>query len=250
MSFDAMVLAAGYGRRLRPLTDEKPKALVEVGGLTQLERTLRALESAGADRIVVNAHHHADQVEVAIDGRDGRADVLVSREEPRPLETGGGLRHARALFRGDRPILVHNVDVITSIDLAGLARQHAEAENEPLATLAVHERAASRYLLFDDIGLQGRLDVRSGTREDAREPRGKIRRLAFSGVHVVAPAVFGRMGDAAAFSIIDLYLRLAGEDVSIRGLDVGDALWLEIGTPERLAAARARIEEVEGEKDG
>lgn len=237
-----MVLAAGYGRRLRPLTDETPKALVPVGGLTQLERTLRALEEAGADRIVVNTHHHAEQVEAAIERRDGGAELLVSREEPRPLETGGGLKHARELFRRDRPILVHNVDVITSIDLAGLVREQMAAGSEVLATLAVHERAASRYLLFDEAGLQGRLDVRSGTREDARDPRGRIRRLAFSGVHAVAPSVFTRMGEDASFSIIDLYLELAGEGVPIRGLDVGDAMWLEIGTPERLAAARARLE--------
>lgn len=239
-----MVLAAGYGRRLRPLTDHTPKALVTVGDLTQLERTLRALESSGADRIVVNTHHHAEQIEAAVRQRRGGAEVLISREEPRPLETGGGLRHARDLFRGDRPILVHNVDVITAIDLAALVRAHGargESEDAPLATLAVHERAASRYLLFDEAGLQGRLDVRSGTREDAREPRGRIRRLAFSGVHVVAPAVFASMGSAMSFSIIDLYLRLAGEGAQIRGLDVGDAMWLEIGTPERLAAARARL---------
>lgn len=241
MSFDAMVLAAGFGRRLRPLTEETPKALVTVGGLTMLERTLRALEAAGADRIVVNTHHHARQVEEVMDRRSGTAELLVSREEPRPLETGGGLRHARELFCGDRPILVHNVDVVTSIDIVGLVREHSESADDPLATLAVHERAASRYLLFDDAGLQGRLDVRSGSREDAREPRGRIRRLAFSGVHVVSPSVFGRMGDDASFSIIDLYLRLAGEGARIRGQDVGGVTWLEIGTPERLAAARARL---------
>ena len=247
MSCDAMVLAAGYGRRLRPLTDETPKALVEVAGLTQLERTLRALEAAGSDRIVVNTHHHADQVEAAIRGRKGRAELLVSREEPRPLETGGGLRHARELFRGDRPILVHNVDVITSFDLADLVEEHRNAENGPLATLAVHERAASRYLLFDDAGLQGRLDVRTGSREDAREPVGRIRRLAFSGIHVVGPEVFAHMEGAEVFSIIDLYLQLAAAGIPVRGLDVGAGMWLEIGTPERLEAARARMREVDGD---
>ena len=239
-----MVLAAGYGRRLRPLTDTTPKALVEVAGLTQLERTLRALETAGADRIVVNTHHHADQVEAALEARSGGAELFVSREEPRPLETGGGLRHARELFRGDRPILVHNVDVITSFDLAGLVREHREGEGDPLATLAVHERAASRYLLFDEAGLQGRLDVRTGSREDAREPVGRPRRLAFSGVHVAAPRVFAHMEGAKSFSIIDLYLRLSAAGAEVRGVDVGDAMWLEIGTPERLEAARARMREV------
>lgn len=235
-----MVLAAGYGRRLRPLTDETPKALVRVGELTQLERTLRALERAGADRVVVNTHHHAGQVEGVLDERKGMARVLVSREEPRPLETGGGLREARALFRGDRPIVVHNVDVITSIDLPRLLERHAASRG--LATLAVHERAASRYLLFDEAGLHGRLDVRSGFREEAREQRGALRRFAFTGVHVVEPRIFDLMSETGSFSIIDLYLRLAGEGEVILAHDVGEVEWFEIGTPERLAAARAHFE--------
>jgi len=237
--FDAMVLAAGYGRRLRPLTDETPKALVRVGGLTQLERTLRALEAAGADRIVINTHHHAEQVEAAVADRTGGAALLVSREAPRPLETGGGLARARRLFRGDRPILVHNVDVITSIDLGRLVEGHRAAA--AIATLAVQERAASRYLVFDDRGLQGRLDVRSGMREEARRQAGAARRLAFTGVHVASPALFDRIPGEGVFSITDAYLRLAGEGVEVRGCDVGDAEWWEIGTPERLAAARARF---------
>jgi len=239
VSFDAMVLAAGFGRRLRPLTDTTPKALVTVGGLTQLERTLRVLERAGADRIVVNTHHHADQVEAMLAARAGRATLLVSREEPRPLETGGGLLAARPLFRGDRPILVHNVDVITSIDLPGLLANHRSRGG--LATLAIQERAASRYLLFDDRGLQGRLDVRSGEREEVRELEGALRRLAFTGVHVVDPIVFEHLSERGAFSILDGYLRLAGGGTSVHGLDVGETEWHEIGTPERLAAARERF---------
>lgn len=235
-----MILAAGFGRRLRPLTDEIPKALVRVGELTQLERTLRVLEGAGVDRVVVNTHHHAGQIEAVLAERVGETRVLVSREDPRPLETGGGLLHARELFRGDRPILVHNVDVITSIDPSGLLERHRASG--ALATLAVQERAASRYLLFDERGLQGRLDVRSGFREETREQRGALRRLAFTGVHVVEPRVFGLMSETGSFSIIDLYLRLAGEGEDIRAADVGDAEWFEIGTPERLAAARARFE--------
>ena len=240
MKRDAMVLAAGYGRRLRPLTDDTPKALVRVAELTQLERTLRALERAGADRVVVNTHHHAGQIEAALAGREGAARVLISREDPRPLETGGGLLNARALFRGDRPIVVHNVDVITSIDLPRLLERHATSEG--LATLAVQERATSRYLLFDEAGLQGRLDVRSGFREEAREQRGALRRLAFTGVHVVEPRVFSLMSETGSCSIIDLYLRLAGDGEFILAEDVGGAEWFEIGTPERLAAARAHFE--------
>jgi len=235
-----MILAAGYGRRLRPLTDETPKALVRVGELTQLERTLGTLERAGVERVIVNTHHHAEQIEAVLGERKGVARVLVSREDPRPLETGGGLSYARALFRGDRPILVHNVDVITSIDLPRLLERHATSG--ALARLAVQERAASRYLLFDEAGLQGRLDVRSGFREEARRQRGALRRLAFTGVHVVEPRVFGLIAETGSFSIIDLYLRLAGDGEVILPDDVGTADWFEIGTPARLAAARAHFE--------
>lgn len=240
MKFDAMVLAAGYGRRLRPLTDATPKALVDVGGVPQLERCLAVLESAGADRIVVNTHHHADQVEKWIRERQpSGAELRISREEPRPLETGGGMLAARQHFRGDLPILVHNVDIITSIDIAGLVEEHGSTGR--LATLAVQQRATSRYLLFDDVGLLGRLDVRGGTREECRPQEGMPDRLAFTGVHVASPAVFDRMIEDGPFSIIDCYLRLAGDGERIHGTNVGDAEWFEIGTPERLAAARARF---------
>ena len=233
-----MILAAGYGRRLRPLTDRIPKALVEVGGVTQLERTIDALEAAGASRIVVNTHHRADQIESWLRGRRFRAEIVLSREEGAPLETGGGLVHARRLFEPGSSILVHNVDIITSIDLAALVEAHAR---DSVATLAVHERPASRYLLFDDAGLQGRLDVRSGHLEEVREARGPVRRLAFSGVHVASGSIFDRMQEAGAFSIIDAYLRLATTGSTVRPFSVTEAQWFEIGTPERLEAARARF---------
>lgn len=234
----AMILAAGYGRRLRPLTDRIPKALVEVGGVTQLGRTIAALASAGARRIVVNVHHHSAQIEAWLGERQFEVEILVSREPEAPLETGGGLLHARSLFEPGSPILVHNVDIITSIDLAALYEGH---QPDAVATLAVHERPASRYLLFDDDGLQGRLHVESGGLEEARPARGAVRRLAFSGVHVASESIFDRMDESGAFSIIDTYLRLAGSGERVHGLDVTAARWLEIGTPERLAAARAAI---------
>lgn len=233
----AMVLAAGFGRRLGQLTDRTPKALLEVGGLPQLARTLSALEAAGANRIVVNVHHHADQIEQWLEGRDHFAEILVSREEPVPLETGGGLVHARGLFDEHAPILVHNVDILTSIDLGALMAAHGTSPR--LATLAVHQRPASRYLLFDDDGLQGRLDVRDGLTQDARPARGMPGRAAYTGVHVASPRVFGLVEETGAFSLVDLYLRLAATGETILPYDVSEAEWFEIGTPERLAAARA-----------
>ncbi|MFW5947716.1 MAG: nucleotidyltransferase family protein [Gemmatimonadota bacterium] len=233
---DGMILAAGLGTRLRPLTDRVPKALVPVGGVPVLERIARRLVAAGVDRLIINVHHHADRIVDFVEGRDGfGVDVRISRE-PEPLETGGGLLHARSHFRGDGPFLLHNVDVITTLDLAAMVRAHAGSG--ALATLAVHDRPAGRYLRFDADGLQARVDRRDGSVDTARPPRGPTRDRAFAGVHVLSPSIFGLVTERGAFSIIRPYLRLAGSGHAIAPYEMGEALWLEIGTPERLARAR------------
>jgi NDP-sugar pyrophosphorylase family protein len=246
---EAMVFAAGLGTRLRPLTETRPKALVRVGGVSMLDRTVRRLVAAGAERVVVNVHHHRAEMEAAI-GRlrnvlgaeasaAGRSapDLRVSLEAERPLETGGGLRRARSLFGGADPILLHNVDVLTEIDLRALA-EALGALPAPVAVLAVHERPASRRLLFDDRGLVGREDLRRELRTLVRTPIGRVRALAFTGVQVVAPRVLASLPERECFSVVELYLELAGGDERVLPYDVGSALWLEIGTPDRLAAAR------------
>ena len=257
---DAMVFAAGLGTRLRPLTDELPKALVRVGGMTVLERTVRRLAGAGAERIVVNAHHHLGLVErelarladLGLRGGDGSGppiELRISPEPERPLETGGGLRRAAPLFHGDRPVLLHNVDVVSRIDLRALVAAHAAAGRghrptfpPALATLAVHDRRSTRQLLFDDFGLYGRRHVASGRTEIAREPRGPRRSVGFAGLHVVAARLPGLLPDEEVFSITDAYLRLAARGDRIAGHDVSGAGWWEIGTAERLAEARLALE--------
>lgn len=233
-----MVLAAGLGTRLRPLTDRIPKPLIEIGGVTLLERIVRRLIGAGVDRIVVNAHPHAAQVEraAAALARDLRVEILVSLEAERPLETGGGLLHAAPLLRRDAPFFLHNGDIVTEIDLAALHDAHRMAE--PLATLAVHRRETSRVLLFDDRGLLGWENTATGRSARARPPAGPVRPLAFAGIHMVAPGLCERIKERGAFSILDPYLRLAGTGETILPHDVTGAPWLEIGTPERLQRAR------------
>lgn len=172
-----MIFAAGLGTRLGELGATTPKALIEVGGVTMLERTASALVAAGAGRIVVNVHHQAGAIESFIASHDLGAEVVVSREVGRPLETGGGLWHAREHFRRTGPILAHNVDVILGADLGALLDAHAAAG--ALATLAVHERETKRYLLFDDDGLFGRENRATGERTEARPPRGAERAFAF-----------------------------------------------------------------------
>jgi NDP-sugar pyrophosphorylase family protein len=248
-----MILAAGLGTRLRPITDRLPKALVLVGGRTLLETTLDRLVDAGCDRIVVNVHHHADRIESFLassgahvpSGGEGRAsryrwrgaDVLVSREPDEPLDTGGGIKHARHLFRGDRTILVHNVDVLSGIDLPRLVRAHESSD--ALATLAVSRRPASRYLVFDGAGLCGRIDARTGGEEWARKPREPTIRVGFTGIHALAPRMLNRITEAGVFSIVRTYLRLAAEGASVMPVDVTGEQWIDVGTPGRLAEARS-----------
>ncbi len=207
---DGMIFAAGLGTRLRPLTDRTPKALIEVGDITLLERTIERLAGAGCDRIVINVHHHAERIieflraggatsglpgagEGAKAGASGSmpkwygAEIVVSVETGVPLETGGGLKQAAGLFRCDRTILVHNVDVISSVDLRRVARMHEESA--ALATLAVNRRSATRYLVFDERGLCGRVDTRTGTEEWARSPSEHQWRAGFTGVQALSPVM-------------------------------------------------------------
>ncbi|HUG38840.1 MAG TPA: sugar phosphate nucleotidyltransferase [Longimicrobiales bacterium] len=242
-----MILAAGLGRRLRPLTDRVPKALVDVGGITMLERTARRLIAAGADRLIVNVHHHADRIRRFLAERDGfGVEVRVSEEPDAPLETGGGLARAASHFRRDAPFFLHNVDIITGLDLGAIYGAHTEAA--PLATLAVSGRESSRLLRFDAAGLQGRVDLRTGAVEEARPATGATRDRAFAGVHVISPEIFGLLREQGAYSILVPYLRLAGEGRRILPFDMGGALWLEIGDPERLRRARAELGD-EAEED-
>lgn len=236
-----MILAAGLGTRLRPLTDRLPKALVEVDGVPMLERVARRLVAAGVRRLVVNVHHHADQVARFVTERDGfGVEVAISREEGEvPLETGGGLLAAAPLFEKRGPFFLHNVDVISEVDLGAMYEAHRAAD--ALATLAVQDRETSRPLLVDGEGVYGVANRRSGWRREARAPSGRAREVAFAGIHVVSPAFFELAHERGRFSIWDPYLRLVREGHRLAAFDIGEARWLEVGTPERLERARSLL---------
>lgn len=231
-----MILAAGRGTRLAPLTDDTPKALIEVGGRTLLEWVARRLVEAGADRLIVNVHGHAERIASHLEALDLGVEVVLSREVERPLETGGGVLHAAHLFRRAGAFLLHNADVISEIDLGALLS--AQRESGALATLAAHERETSRFLLFDADGLVGWENVATGRSGRARAARGQVRRLAFAGIHAIDPRFLDLVEERGAFSILDPYLRLSAAGERVLPLDVTGSLWLEIGTPERLEAAR------------
>jgi MurNAc alpha-1-phosphate uridylyltransferase len=233
-----MILAAGIGRRLRPITNREPKALVKVGGKPMLEWVAERLVEAGADRLIINLHHFPEEIRSYVDARGGfGVEVRFSLEALAPLDTGGGLAFAASHFRCSAPFFLHNCDIITEIDLADLYRAH-QADPEALVTLAAGGRESWRYLVFDDFGLCGHGNDRTGERTLARAPEGATRNLPFAGVHVADPELLDHITESGTFSIISTYLRLAREGIRIVPYDIGDALWLEIGNPERLARAR------------
>lgn len=240
----AMVLAAGLGTRLRPLTDERPKALVEVGGRTMLEIALARLRGFGIREVIVNTHHYAEMVEEWLRvhaPRDMR--VEISREEVL-LETGGGLKKAAWFFAepgqdAGEPFLLHNVDVLSTIDFARMINQHRESG--ALATLAVQDRPTSRYLLFDG---EGRLCGRKGGRDSAEEfavPVSDPVALAFAGIHVISPRIFPLLKEDGAFSIVAAYLRLAAQGECIAAFRADEFYWRDLGRPEHVEQAAREI---------
>jgi NDP-sugar pyrophosphorylase family protein len=236
----AMILAAGLGTRLRPLTDHRPKALVEVDGRTMLEITLERLRAIKIREVIVNAHHLAGQIIDYLRANDNFGmRIEVSREDVL-LDTGGGLKRAAHFFLNDpssagEPFILHNVDVITTIDLARMAQIHRE--NSALATLAMQNREASRYLLFDQqMQLCGRRSGRNGIDELVRTPQSPTP-LAFCGVHVISPQIFSLMTEEGVFSIIDAYLRLAAAGEKILTFPADAYYWRDLGKPEQILQA-------------
>ncbi len=244
---DALILAAGEGRRLRPLTDRLPKALVEVGGVPLVERVARRLVEAGADRLIINAHHRAHDLERFVADRAGfGVECVVLREDrisDRPLDTGGAVLHARDLLLGDAPFWIHNADIVSDVDLKAVYETHraAEALDRRLATLVVSGRPTSRPLLVDEEGMCGRANRAEGWEVVARHPRGTVREVGFAGIHVVSPRLLGALTEHGAFSIVDAYVRLIGRGATVGIYDASGGVWHDVGTPERLEQARAAV---------
>src|ERR1700730_6716829 len=232
----AMILAAGLGTRLRPLTDHRPKALVEVAGRTLLEIKLARLRTFGISDVIINVHYLADMILEYLQKRDNFGmHIEVSREDVL-LDTGVCLKKAAYFLREEsEPFILHNVDVISTIDLGRMVQFHIE--NQALATLAVQDRKTSRYLLFDEARqLCGR---RSGSDEKTELVRSskQAQALAFSGIHVISPRILSMMSEEGAFSIIQSYLRLAAQGEKILGFRADEYYWRDLGRPENVVQA-------------
>ncbi|MEZ4887982.1 MAG: nucleotidyltransferase family protein [Chitinophagales bacterium] len=237
----AMIFAAGLGTRLRPLTNHKPKALVEVNGTPLLEMVIQRLKQFGFNEIVVNVHYFAKQIVSFLEAKDHfDISIHISDETDCLLETGGGLQKAQAFFAADdqQPFLVHNVDVLSDVDLATLYQTHLQTNS--LATLVVRNRKTSRYLLFDEKDcLCGWQNVKTGEVRMVRDFAASLQpnALAFSGIQVINPAIFQYMpAGESAFSIIETYLQAAKTE-TIMAYSSDDSTWLDVGKPESLAQA-------------
>ena len=241
----AMIFAAGLGTRLKPITDTMPKALVPVCGQPLLYHVITKLVAAGYDDIIVNVHHFPDQIIDYLCINDFGAHITVSDERDFLRETGGGIKHVRSLLESS-PFLVHNVDIISNLDLKWLREQH---KADALATIVVSERETQRYFLFDEEGrLKGWTNVKTG---EVRSPFGDIdpsqyRKLAFAGIHLMSPAIFDafdKLGFGDRFSITDFYLKACAEYPIYAAVPPGFKM-VDVGKKETLSEAERVCESI------
>lgn len=242
-----MVFAAGLGTRLRPLTDSMPKALVELGGVAMLERVLLRMKECGVEEAVVNVHHFAEKVKAFLrDNGDFGMRLHVSDESALLLDTGGGVAEAARWLAGDEPVLLHNADIYTDVDLGEMARRHAASGAD--ATLLVAPRDTSRYLLFDrNMRMHGWTDTRNGNVRPKGVDASTLLQYAFGGVHIISPRLledlcaYARMNDRAVFSITDYYID-ACASMNIYGwCQPAGTNWHDIGSLDKLRRAESEI---------
>jgi NDP-sugar pyrophosphorylase family protein len=238
----AMVLAAGIGSRLRPLTDAKPKALIDINGTPMLELVLKRLIAAGVDAVIINVFHLPDQIANFLKARKNFGIHIEVSRETELLDTGGGLKKASAFFDDGKPFFMHNADVFSGVNLGLLYHRHTESG--ALATLSVRARKSGRLFLFDQEGLlRGWESTNEGRTDWARGPIENAQRLAFDGIHVISPKIFPKLAESGVFSITKAYLRLAGAGETIRAFRADDYFWRDIGGLGKLEEIRRHAKE-------
>ena len=239
----AMILAAGLGTRLRPLTNDRPKALVTVAGRTMLEIALARLRQFGVTDVIVNTHHYAEMIGDYLAANKNFGMRIELSHEEELLDTGGGLKKASWFFLDGEspddsdlaPFILHNVDIVSAIDIASMVQAHNE--RGALATIAVQDRETKRYLLFDEQGvLSGRRHGRDGELQLVRSVASP-HALAYSCIQVISPRLLAKMTETGAFSIIDAELRMAAQREKILSFRADGAYWRDLGRPESVEAA-------------
>jgi NDP-sugar pyrophosphorylase family protein len=224
----AMILAAGKGTRLKPLTNNRPKALVEIKGIPLLEIVIKRLIRFGFKDLIINVHHFADQIiHFLIENDNFGIKIQISDETEKLFDTGGGIIHAKSFLNDGNPFLVYNVDILSDINLDELMEFHYH--HDQIATLAVKDRVTKRYLLFDEENILCEWqNIQTGVRKVSREPKGNLKLLAYSGVQVINPEIFDLIEERGVFSIMDVYLRLAKYH-NIRAFDHSHTIWFDMG---------------------
>lgn len=230
----AMIFAAGLGTRLKPFTDNHPKALAVVNEKPLLQRNIEYLKSFGIEEIVINVHHFADQIiEFLEENNYFGIEITISDETDQVLETGGGLVKAKANFEED--FLVMNVDILTDLNLADFIKAHQE--NKALVTLAVSDRNSSRKLFFNKQNeLKGWRNLKTKEEIKAIDSLDNCKDLAFSGIHVISPSLFDKITEKGKFSIMKVYMDLMQTE-SIIGFDHSGGILIDVGRPESVTEA-------------
>ena len=232
----AMIFAAGLGTRLKPFTLNKPKALAEINGVTLLEITIKRLIYFGFNEIIINVHHFPQQIIDFLERNNNfNIFITISNESGQLLDTGGGLKKAAHFFNDNKPFLVHNVDIVSNIDLELLYNKHLQ--NNSLATLACMERKSSRqFLINNKQELCGWQNSRTNEIKISRENESFIKTTSFCGIQVISSEFLNLITESGMFSMIDVYLRLAKNHI-IKTLEFENITWLDLGTPESLVKA-------------
>jgi NDP-sugar pyrophosphorylase family protein len=237
----AMIFAAGLGTRLRPLTNNKPKALIEIGGKTLLEIVIKRLKLFGIDDIIINIHHFATMIQEYLTVHDNfGVKISFSDEQNQLLDTGGGLKKAEWFFNDGKPFLIHNVDVLSDINIHELYEFHLK--HKPLVTLTIGNRQTSRYFLFNEFyQLCGWQNTKSNLTIYSSFDQGTHSPFAFNGVHIIEPKIFDLMTQIGAFSIVDTYLEFCKKN-SIIGCFQQPKIWMDLGKIDEIEEARKKIQ--------
>jgi NDP-sugar pyrophosphorylase family protein len=235
-----MILAAGYGTRLKPLTDKTPKALIKINQIPLIELVIKKLIAAGVNEIIINVHHHAEQIVTFVKEKRNFGIRIEFSNETKILGTGGGLRQAAYFFENGEPFFLHNVDILSTINLSDMYQYHFQ--KKALVTLALKKRETKRYFIVDEKNyICGHADTSKKVSRLKRKPAGKTSLIPFCGIHIISPEIFDCVKQEGQFSIVDVYLDLIAYGLPVIGYPVDNDYWKDIGKLETLEEVQNEI---------